>query len=103
MLPDAIMVGVPYELFWHLTPKKLKAFYKAYNSKMQVIDMKMWEMGVYVMKGIVACFSDKGYPDKPLFGENSEKENSNQEEVAVFEMKQRINELKKQGLPESPM
>lgn len=46
------------------------------------------------------------YIDKPIMQE-IEKENSiykeSNEEVAVFEMKQRINVLRKQGLPESPI
>ena len=47
------------------------------------------------------------YPDMPfLQQEAKERENSNvesNEEIAVYEMKQRIRQLEKQGLPESPI
>lgn len=29
-------IGVPYDIFWHLTPKKLESFYKAHQMKMRI-------------------------------------------------------------------
>lgn len=55
------------------------------------------------------CLSEKPkskYIEKPIFSKNQTNENGykeSQEEVAVFEMKQRIELLRKKGLPESPM
>ena len=46
------------------------------------------------------------YPKKPVLSSETEKEENgykeSHEEVAVFEMKQRINLLRQSGLPESP-
>lgn len=45
------------------------------------------------------------YIEKPIMAELEEKSSykESSEEIAVFEMKQRINLLRKQGLPESPI
>lgn len=52
MLPDALAIGVPYETFWHLTPKRLKAFYEAYKTKRETQDEQMWYMGQYVLSAV---------------------------------------------------
>ena len=54
MLPSALAVGVPYELFWHLTPKKIDAFYKANKIQRQIKDEEMWMLGQYVMSALDA-------------------------------------------------
>ena len=43
-MPDALTIGIPYELFWHLNPKKLKPFQLAYKKRQQELDaqMHMW-------------------------------------------------------------
>lgn len=46
------------------------------------------------------------YEKRPILSQNFEDRNASkesQEEVAVFEMKQRIKALRMQGLPESPV
>lgn len=48
------------------------------------------------------------YPEKPFLQDEIKKEKGNgnaesSEEIAVYEMKKRINLLKKQGLPEGPI
>lgn len=118
MLPNALAIGVSYETFWHLTPKKLNSFYEAYKIKQKMIDEEMWMMGMYihnafetVMENFAAGLSGKKgkskYIQKPILQEMSEKnENTygeSNEECAVFEMKQRIKLLRQQGLPESPI
>lgn len=45
-------MGVPYELFWHLNPKKIKAFEEAYKLKRKVEDEQMWLMGMYVNNAV---------------------------------------------------
>ena len=46
------MVGVPYELFWHLNPRKLKSFYKADEIAMKRRDAEMWHMGQYILSAV---------------------------------------------------
>ena len=47
-MPNALAVGVPYDVFWHLNPKKLKPFQDAYFIKRKMLDEEMWYMGQYV-------------------------------------------------------
>lgn len=46
---------MPYDLFWHLNPKKLKPFQKAYELKRKVEDEKMWQMGMYVNQAVTVA------------------------------------------------
>lgn len=73
----------------------------------------MWTMGMYVMNAVGTAVEhvfagDKAqskYIEKPLLQEHDEEEpiyTESNEEIAVFEMKQRIKLLREQGLPESP-
>ena len=117
-LPNALAIGVPWDVFWHLSPKKLKSFEKAYVLRRKLEDEKMWMMGQYIMSALDATvcnnFLWKGkhgkaseYVKKPILSDIEEKTKENKykessEEVAVFEMKQRIKLLEKQGLPQSP-
>lgn len=61
------------------------------------------------MFSIEHCFSGQKamleYIKNPVFSEESKEKNGykeSQEEVAVFEMKQRMKLLREKGLPESP-
>lgn len=98
------------------SPADLESYEKAHKMEIENFDMQMYCMGMYnklayevVMAhfgaGLAGKRSNAKYINKP-FLQNEIKDNGNpesQEEVAVFEMKQRINALKKKGLPESPM
>ena len=67
---------MPYELFWHLNPTKLKPFYEAYKIRRQEESYKMWLMGQYVEAALDATVcnmiplikrSRKGkYPEEPI-------------------------------------
>lgn len=86
--------------------------------KRKLEDEKMWMMGQYIMSALDATvcnnFLWKGkhgkaseYVKKPILSDVEEKTKENKykeskEEIAVFEMKQRIKLLEKQGLPQSP-
>lgn len=69
--------------------------------------MSQWQLGQYIVAAVSCVFPKGEYPKEPMFqiGENKEHNDykESREEVAVFEMKQRINVLRKQGLPESPI
>lgn len=54
-MPNALAIGVPYELFWELNPHKLKAFYKAYEIHKKILDEEMWIMGAYVNNAVLSA------------------------------------------------
>lgn len=114
MLPNALAIGVPYETFWHLTPKKLKAFYKAHEIKTKMEDEKMWMMGMYVVSALDSTVCNAflwrrkgekghGYEKKPFLQkqskENTEEELQRQRElfVAKLEVMKANFELSKEG------
>lgn len=78
-------------------------------------DEEMWLwFGTYGISAVSAaiqqCFGKSGtkpkYIEKPILEIEEVKKSEyaeSQEEVAVFEMKQRIELLRQKGLPESPM
>ncbi len=104
-----------------MCPCELKPYENSHKLEQQQIDSQNHTLGNYVRYAILstignsAWFKPKSvqafeYPEKAfLQQEIIEKEKINnenpesQEEIAVYEMKKRINLLKKQGLPESPM
>lgn len=101
-------MGVTWERFMDSCPRELKAYENAYKLEANRKDAINWQLGQYILSAIGAAFSKKAkYPEKPVFQIKNEIENNsykeNNEEIAIFEMKQRIRELEKQGLPSSPM
>lgn len=89
-------------------PVELKAYEKAYMLQGNRKDIENWQLGQYILASIGSAFLKNGkYPKKPMFQiESIDKENGyeeSREEVAIFEMKQRIKLLEQQGLPESPI
>lgn len=90
-----------------MNPRIIKFCVEQYKAKRNEEDLKQWQLGQYILAA-VSCISPKGkYPKKPMFQieedikKNGSKES--QEEIAIFEMKQRIKALRMQGLPESPV
>lgn len=103
------------EEFKHMTPKELWYCVKGERIKQKIKDEEMWRMGIYVQAAVSVAVEHNlagrkarsKYIEKPLLQSVFEvKEKStykeSQEEIAVFEMKQRIKALRAQGLPESP-
>lgn len=115
ILPYAISLGIKYFDFWKMNPRILKAYVKAQEKKMDEIDQLMWTMGLYVRSAVGTAVehvlagrkAQSTYVERPFrYDGEDENENHNdesKEQVAVFEMNQRINLLRQQGLPESPM
>ena len=74
MLPHALTIGIDYRLFWHLTPKKISAFEKAYNMKRELEDEKMWQLGMYIQSAVSVAIdhsmngkkAKSKYLEKPL-------------------------------------
>lgn len=92
-------------------PKELEPFVEAEKLRLKRQDEDMWVMGIYVQSAVSVavehCLAGRKaksrYFDKPISRNMEKNNNTGQEEVAVFEMKQRIKMLKNQGLPESPI
>lgn len=111
----AFAMGISVEEFKHMTPYKLECCLKGHKINRQMRDEEMWLwFGNYGLSAVSVavehCLAGKKakskYIEKPIFKEEAERKTGykeSQEEVAIFEMKQRIKVLQKQGLPESPM
>lgn len=67
---------MPYETFWHLSPRKLKPFVEAEKIRAERKDYEMWLQGGYFYDGLSAALSNFGaglsgkhgkgkYPNKP--------------------------------------
>lgn len=88
------------------SPADMKPYLKIYQMQMNQEDLRQWQLGQYITAAISCIFPKGKYPKKPMFQiEEHEEHNGykeSKEETAVFEMKQRINLLRKSGLPESP-
>lgn len=73
-------MGVSYETFWHLNPRKLKPIEKAYEMKMESrqaqMNLESWLQGLYVQNAVASVLAKNAkYPKKPfdLFGKEKKK------------------------------
>lgn len=68
----ALKVGVSYDIFWRLNPRKLKPFIEVYSEKVQeeirVKDYDAWLQGLYIQKAVASVLNGgkAKYPQKPL-------------------------------------
>lgn len=92
------------EIDWS-SPADMKPYIDAYKADRNAKDVSQWQLGQYIAVAITCNFSNQKYPKQPAFQVGEEtliSHGESKEEVAVFEMKQRIKALRMQGLPESP-
>lgn len=80
-LPNALLCGCSYDLFWHLNPKKLEPFYKAklkeYGNIRDLNHLASHQSGLYVRLAVASCFSKNNrYPEVPLGMEENVHEDS---------------------------
>lgn len=81
MLPNALFIGVDYDLFWTLTPKSIQPFYKAFSLRQKHDDELAWQQGAYIRMAIASTISDKQkYPSKPMSAKTVNNE-SKQDEI----------------------
>lgn len=90
-MPDALSIGVSYELFMHLNPTKLKPFYEAHYRKMKMRDEEMWSVfGNYMISSLQVAIdrSFNGRKSKSKFIEYPilSKQNFAQEEFTEEEL-----------------
>lgn len=102
MLPNALLCGVSYELFWHLNPTKLKPFYKAFELKRKLEDEQAWmywgNYGFSALETVFAHFgaglagksSQAKYIEKPRLAEIIENQNLTQEEIDEKELQKML-------------
>lgn len=75
ILPNALMIGVPYDLFWSLNPKSLKPFIRAFVLKQQYDDTIAWQQGFYNRNAIVSAMNKSAkYPTRPIFTTENKQE-----------------------------
>lgn len=66
-------------MFWHLSPKKLNAFYKADEIALKRRDAEMWHLGQYILSAVLTatdhCLNGKKahskYIEQPLMRINN--------------------------------
>lgn len=67
ILPNALMIGVEYNLFWDLNPRELQPFIKAFSIKNKENDVLAWSIGLYTRYSILSALNkDVKYPKRPL-------------------------------------
>ena len=85
-------MGVPYETFWNLTPKKIEPFIEAFRQKQiyeaeafkEQTNFTAWLNGIYISHAISACYSKNAvYPEIPL--DLSGKSNNDEQDAIKFE------------------
>lgn len=98
-----------------MNPHIINLLMKGHQEKIKEHDYLMWLFGQYTLSAVSVAVEHNlagrkarsKYIEKPLLQSVLEEKTKNpykesQEEIAVFEMKQRIKALRAQGLPESP-
>lgn len=115
-MPDALTIGVTYNLFWHLNPKKLKPFFKAFENKRKMRDEESWiwwgTYGISALSVVLASAFSKDskakYVNKPVYQEMEDKDKELTEEEIQREIQKAIlvEEMwiandKRRGLPET--
>lgn len=73
-------------MFWHLNPKKLMPFKKAYEKQLEVQNYMAWLSGKYVQEAISSCFAkNHRYPQEP-YNKNSENNETTMTDAERFQM-----------------
>lgn len=87
-MPNALSIGVDYNLFWHLNITKLKPFYVAHEliqkREMKELEISAYIYGIYTKYGVACGMNNKNkFPDKPInfFKENEETKELTEEEI----------------------
>lgn len=71
ILPNALSIGVDYDLFWTLNPKSLQPFDKAFFIRQQQNDTMAWLIGRYVQDAIGSAMNPKHkYPSEPYMSKS---------------------------------
>lgn len=87
-LPQALTIGVDYDLFWSLNPRKLQPFVKSFEMKQKIeteyINFQTWLQGIYFGRALVASLDKKQeYFNEPINFEKNKKRKSQEELMAM--------------------
>lgn len=109
----ALAIGVSYDLFWHLTPKKLESFYKADEIKRKRRDEEAWFQGMYFASAIDSticnAFRDgqkEKYANKPFLqdlGISEEEKIEKELQNMLLAEEMWIKQAKQKGLPQTQL
>ena len=105
-LPTALTMDVPYELFWHLNPTKLKAFQTAFDNKRRMRDEEMWlywgTYGISAFSVVLASAFSKNsqskYVEKPIYQQIVHKKEKLTEEEKIKQTEQLFMQLQIMGV-----
>ena len=87
-LPQALTIGVDYDLFWSLNPRKLQAFVKSFKMKQKIkteyINFQTWLQGIYFGKALVASLDkNQEYFEEPIDFQKIKEQKSQEELMAM--------------------
>lgn len=87
-LPQALTIGVDYDLFWSLNPRKLQPFVKSFKMKQKIktedINFQTWLQGIYFGKALVASLDkNQEYFEKPIDFQKIKEQKSQEELMAM--------------------
>ena len=57
-LPEALAMGIDYDLFWKLNPHKLEPFLRAREIKMKRKNEEMWLQGMYIFNAVSVALAN---------------------------------------------
>lgn len=90
-LPAALAVGVPYDNFWFMNPRRIQSYVSAYEinrkTRAEEANMKAWLIGIYVAHAVGSLVSRQNkYPEQPIdmFGEGMSPEDRQAQEAELF-------------------
>lgn len=80
----ALVIGIDDSVFWHLTPKTIQVYFKAYKKRRQTEVQDLWLQGKYFACAIASTISfsksrPPEYPEMP-YQDEMEEELANDEE-----------------------
>lgn len=116
MLPQALAIGVSYDDFWKLNPRKVKVLYQGYYEARKMRDQEMWHLGLYINSAVTVaidhCLNGKKatseYIKEPILSRPEYDATLTEEERIELEMRkaiaieeQWIQNDKRRGLPQT--
>lgn len=87
-LPQALTIGVDYDLFWSLNPRKLQPFVKSFKMKQEIktedINFQTWLQGIYFGQALVAILDkNQEYFNEPIDFQKIKEQKSQEELMAM--------------------
>lgn len=87
-LPQALTIGVDYDLFWSLNPRKLQPFVESFKMKQKIeieyINYQTWLQGIYFGKALVASLDkNQEYFKEPIDFQKIKEQKSQEELMAM--------------------